>query len=142
LADERPPVARTKHGELDLNQIAEQLPGMARLMVEVSDRFWLLYYAAKGGNWDLARHELSETRKAFQLAAIVRPKYQEALDAFDLEHMVALQNAIKAEEFGPFERVYRDAIDIANELHVTLGYSYIDWRLPKDPPAHLRLTRD
>jgi hypothetical protein len=139
-ADEPPPVAHTKHGDLDLNQIAEQLPGMARLMVEVSDRFWLLYYAAKGGNWDLARHELNETRKTFRMAAIVRPKYGESLEAFDQEHLAALQNAIAAKDFAQFERVYHDGVDIANELHVSLGYSYISWHLPGEPPRHLRLT--
>ena len=45
------PIAHTKHGDLALDQIAEMMPGMARLMVEISDRYWIMYYAAKGGNW-------------------------------------------------------------------------------------------
>lgn len=40
------PVARAKHGDLSLDQIAEIQPGMARLMLEVSERYWSSWYAA------------------------------------------------------------------------------------------------
>lgn len=140
MTDDHVPVAHTKHGEIDLNQIAEQLPGMARLMVEVSNRWWLLYYAAKHGNWELARHELSETRKTLRMAGVVRPKYREALEAFDTEHGTALQNATKTEDFSQLEAAFTTATDTANELHVQLGYGYIHWQLPDEAPKHLRLT--
>src|SRR3972149_3063752 len=44
----------TKHGAITLEQLAEMQPGMARLMDEYAQRFWTMYYAAKGGNWALA----------------------------------------------------------------------------------------
>ena len=90
MESESSPIAHTKHGDLTLDQIAETLPGMSHLMVEVSDRYWILYYAAKAGKWDLARHEFSELRKTMRLAALVRPKYQEPLDQFDAEYMKPL----------------------------------------------------
>ena len=139
MADDATPSAHTKHGDLTLDQIGEQLPGMARLMVEVSDRYWILYYAAKGGNWQLARHELSELRKAFKLACIVRPKYLESLETFDAELLTPIDRAIKEKDFAVFEAAYQSATDDANAKHVDLGYSYIDWRLPDTPPGHLRL---
>ena len=37
MADEKPIVGRTKHGELTLDQIAELQPGLGTLMREVSD---------------------------------------------------------------------------------------------------------
>ena len=54
MADDKPPVGRTKHGELTLDQIAELQPGLGTLMRDISDRYWIAYYAAKGGNWKLA----------------------------------------------------------------------------------------
>jgi hypothetical protein len=134
------PMAHTKHGDLSLDQIADMMPGMARLMAEISDRFTILYYAAKGGNWALARHEASEMRKAMVMAGIVRPKYKDSLAGYLEEKFKPVQDAIKAQDFPAFEAAYRDATDAANEMHVELGYEYIVWRLPDTPPAHLRLT--
>ena len=133
------PVARTKHGEISLDQIAEMLPGMARLMVEIADRYWILYYAAKGGNWDLARHEYGELRKTMQMAGAVRPKYAEPLAGFIEEKLKPVERAIRAKDLPAFEAAYREAGDAANEMHGEFGYAYIVWQLPDAPPPHLRL---
>lgn len=139
MADEPSPVAHTKHGDLTLDQIAEMQPGMARLMVEISDRYWILYYAAQGGNWELARHEFSELRKTMRMAAVVRPKYQEPLAQFEAEHLKPLEKAIRARDGSALEAAFREATDAANEKHREFGYDYIEWRLPDAPPPHLRL---
>lgn len=138
--DNTSPVAHTKHGEITLDQIADMLPGMARLMAEISDRYWILFYAAKGGNWDLARHEYGEMRKTMQMAGVVRPKYAEPLAGFMAEKLNPLQDAIRAKDWPAFEAAYRDAAGAANEMHGEFGYNYIEWRLPDTPPAHLRVT--
>ena len=138
--DSSSPVAHTKHGDLTLDQIADQLPGMARLMVEVSDRFWVLYYAAKEGNWDLARHEFSEMRKTMQIAGLVRPKYQEPLAGFIAEKLKPLEDAIRAKDWPAFEPAYHETKDAANEMHWEFGYQYIVWKLPDAPPQHLWLA--
>jgi hypothetical protein len=59
-------VGRTKHGELTLDQLASIQPGMARVMEEVAHRYSLMYYACKGGNWELGHHELKELRGLFR----------------------------------------------------------------------------
>lgn len=138
--DSDAPVARTKHGEISLDQIAEMLPGMARLMVEISDRWWVLYYAAKGGNWMLARHEFSELRKTMQMAGVIRPKYAEPLAGFISEKLKPVEDAIRAKDISVLEAAFREATDAANEMHGELGYTYIVWQLPDTPPPHLRLT--
>ena len=139
MADESSPVAHTRHGDLTLDQIAEMMSGMARLMMEISDRFWLLYYAAQAGSWDLARHEFSEMRKTMQIAGLVRPKYKEPLDGFIAEKLRPLEEAIRAKDWPTFEPAYRETADAANEMHQEFGYEYIVWRLPDTPPPHLRL---
>jgi len=42
--------AKTKHGEITIDQLAEIQPGMALIMQEVAHRYYYTYYAAKGGN--------------------------------------------------------------------------------------------
>src|SRR3972149_1122522 len=115
------------------------MPGMARLMMEISDRFWLLYYAAQAGAWELARHEFSEMRKTMQMAGIVRPKYKEPLEGFIAEKLKPLEEAIRAKDWPAFEAAYRETVEAANEMHQEFGYEYIVWRLPDTPPPHLRL---
>ena len=140
LDNEPSPIAHTKHGDLRLDQIAEMQPGMARLMVEISDRYWILYYAAQAGNWELARHEFGEVRKTMQVAAQVRPKYREPLEQFEAEYLRPLNEALHTGDWHGFDGAYRRAIDGANENHREFGYAYIEWQLPNTPPSHLRLA--
>jgi hypothetical protein len=139
MAEGESPVAHTRHGDLSLDQIAEMQPGMARLMAEISDRYWIMYYAAKGGSWDLARHEFSELKKTMQLAGVVRPKYAEPLAGFIAEKLKPIEQAIRAKDWASFDREYRETADAANEMHGEFGYGYIHWQLPDQPPKHLRL---
>ncbi len=134
------PIARTKHGDLTLDEIGEMQPGMARLMLEVSERFWILYHAAKGANWDLARHEFGETRKTLRIAAQVRPKYQEPLAAFEAEQLKAVETAIREKDWDAFDGAFRAAVDTGNEKHREFGYEYIEWQVPETPPPYLRVT--
>jgi hypothetical protein len=139
MADHESPVAHTRYGDLSLDQIAEIQPGMARLMVEVSDRFWILYYAAKAGNWEMARHEFGELRKALQMAGVTRPKYAESLEGFTNEKLMPILTAVRANDWPAFETAFHDAAGAANEMHGEFGYQYIVWQLPDTPPPHLKL---
>jgi hypothetical protein len=137
--DSTTPVAHTRYGDLSLDQIAEIQPGMARLMVEISDRFWILYYAAKAGNWEMARHEYSEMRKTLQIAGLTRPKYQEPIEGFAAEKLKPLEAAVRAKDWSAFETAFHEAAGAANEMHGEFGYQYIQWQLPDTPPPHLKL---
>ncbi|MCZ7626382.1 MAG: hypothetical protein M5R38_11860 [Candidatus Methylomirabilis sp.] len=66
MADEEPIVGRTKHGELTLDQIAELQPGLGQLMPLMSERYWICYYAAKGGNWALAAYQAQRPAQPVQ----------------------------------------------------------------------------
>ena len=65
--------ATTKHGALSVDQIAAMQPGMARLMDELSRRYWTLFYAARARNWELAGYMLKESEKTLKTAAVARP---------------------------------------------------------------------
>ncbi len=132
-------IGRTKHGELTLDQLCELQPGMARLMVEISDRYSIMYYAAKAGNWEMARHQYSEMKKAMQMAGVTRPKYADPLAGYTGEKLKPIEDAIRAKDWSVFEAKFHEAASAANEMHGEYGYQYIVWQLPDEPPKHLKL---
>ena len=134
-----PIVGKTKHGELTLDQLAELQPGLGRLMPEVSDAYWTAFYAAKGGNWGLARYYVKKVGSLFRLCSIARPKYAEKLDAFKAHTLDPLEKAVGAQDFAAFEKAYMAGIDEANRYHAATGHPEIIWKLPPEPPRHLEL---
>ena len=139
---ERPVVGRTRHGELTLDEIASMQPGLGRLMLEVSERFWILYHAAKGENWGLAAYQLRSLRKTLKLGAQTRPGFAADLAEYDRSSLEPLARAVMARRWQAFEDAYGAATAEANRYHDRLGFGYIQWQLPSDPPPHLRLFRN
>jgi hypothetical protein len=134
-----PMVGRTRHTELTLDQIAEMQPGLGALMPQVSDRYWILYYAAKGGNWPLARHQLSEIRGLLRLGATTRPRYADYLNDFINGPLSALEKALGQQDIPAFEAAFQKGIEGANHYHQVTGHPEIVWQLPLDSPKHLSL---
>jgi hypothetical protein len=132
-------VATTKHGRLSVDEIADLLPGMARIMEEVGRRYWTLYYAAKGGNWDLAVHEEQELEKLLVSAGRVRPKYREDLAAFATRQLRPLAEALEARDFVAFDAAYQKAIQASDVYHEKYAKGFIRFRLPTRPPEGLDL---
>ncbi len=139
MADEKPLVGKTKHGELTLDQLAELQPGLGTLMRDISDRYWILYYAAKGGNWDLAAYQLRGLRSLYKKGSTTRPKYTGMLDEYSKQIFDPLLKHIEAKNFAEFEKVYMEGIDLANKMHGATKHGEIIWKLPPNPPAHLDL---
>jgi hypothetical protein len=139
MADDARPVGRTKHGELTLDQLAELQPGLGTLMRDISDRYWILYYAAKGGNWALAAYQLRGLRSLYKKGGMTRPKYQGLLNQYAQEIFDPLQRHIEARDFAAFERVYSAGIELANQMHGATKHGEIIWKLPATPPPHLDL---
>jgi hypothetical protein len=133
-------VVKTKHGELTLEQLAEVQPGLARLMKEISDRFHVLYHAAKGGNWKLAEHEQKVTISILKVGATLRPKFREDITRFIQSHLQPLAESIKAKDWEQFQHCFKNAVDEANKLHDKYGYGFIHYKLSKNPPDYLDLS--
>jgi hypothetical protein len=134
------PVGRTKHGELTLDQLAELQPGLGTLMRDISDRYWILYYAADGGNWDLAAYQLRGLRSLYQKGATTRPKYAGMLESYSKKIFDPLEKHIAAKDFLAFGAVYQEGIELANQMHVASHHGEVIWKLPSNPPQHLKLT--
>src|SRR5438445_12077658 len=109
-------IVKTKHGELTLEQLAEVQPDLASLMKEIGDRFHVLYYAAKSGNWKLAEHEQKVTISILKTGATLRPKYHQDITSFIQSDLHLLAESITARDWDTFERSYKNAVDETNKL--------------------------
>src|SRR2546422_11771863 len=102
--------ATTKHGALSVDQIAVMQPGMARLMDELSRRYWTLFYAAKARNWGLASYMVKESEKTLKTAAVARPKYADDIGVFVREALGAIGRAVESKDWSAFAQAYRKGI--------------------------------
>ena len=125
---------------LTLDQLGRTQPGMGRLMPEVGDRIWKLWYAAEAGNWELARYELEEGVAVMELSAFVRPKYERAMAAFLGNEGEAVKAAIDARDWDAFRAAYERMVERANAYHVQFNKGFIRWKRPEMPPPDLDLT--
>ncbi len=65
--DASKPVGWSGKTYLSIDDLAVIQPGLARLMPEIGQRYWKLYYSAKAGNWTLANFQLGEVRVLMEL---------------------------------------------------------------------------
>lgn len=127
----------TGKGELSIEDIAMIQPGLARIMPEIGQRTWKLYYAAKAGNWPLAKFQYKEVVGLMELGAITRPKHEEALNQFMAEEWKAVGEAVDRKDFAAFEPAFHKAIEAANAYHELKEKPYLVWKLPDTPPPDL-----
>lgn len=133
------PSGRSRHVELTLDQLVELQPGLGRVMPEVGRRYWVLYYAARGGNWELAAYQLRQIVQLFHIGATTRPKMEKHLEGFRLGSLDGLAAAVEGRDWPAFDSVYREGIESANRFHEITGHPEIRWRLPDEPPLDLEL---
>ena len=131
--------AKTPHGEMTIDQLAGIQPGMAAAMKEVGERYTNAYYAAKGGNWKMAAHQLNQLRAAFRTAKVTRPKYADDLASYDKDYLQPIFKAIHDQDWEQFEVAFRRGAEGSDAYHDKRGFPYIRYVLPKDPPSNLYL---
>jgi hypothetical protein len=135
-----PIVARTRHGDITLEDMAGMLPGLGALMPLIADRYVVMHFAAKGGNWGLANYEYLQMAHLFRTGMKTRPKQAHRLSVYLAEFGEALRAAIKARDLSLFERASDAAVAEANRIHRELAVPYIVFRIPDAAPGHLDLT--
>jgi hypothetical protein len=123
-------------GAADLTRLQ---PGLARLMPEIANRLWRAAHAARAERWRLARWQLNEMGKLFELCTITRPKYADDIAEYLHDEVEPLLAAVAAEDAGAFQAGLAEAIDTANELHRRWDKGFIVWKLPEAPPPDLDL---
>jgi hypothetical protein len=125
--------------KLTLKQIAKIQPGLGTIMMEFGHRFYIVYYAAKAKNWDLAKYELHELIEAQEVAEVTRPKYKKDLKAFEDTFLNPLNETIKNKNFDKFSKLYNKSLNGCNACHIKNAHPYIKYKLPKKPPKFLDL---
>ena len=129
-----------KGGSIELSDLGHLLPGMAEIMPLVGERIWKCYSAAQAHNRKLAAFQLKEAVNLMQKGSILRPKYEEDMDAFIGGEVATLQANIEAEDWDAFEANFTSMIDQANAYHEKYDKSFLRWQLPSTPPPDLDLT--
>jgi len=129
--------ARTPHGEMTVDQLAEIQPGMAAIMKVVGERYTLTFYAAKGGNWKLAAYHLNQLRSAFRTAKVTRPKFADDLANFDKEYLQPIFKAIHDQKWDEFEASFKKGELGSDFYHEKRGVTYIRYILPAQVPSNL-----
>lgn len=123
--------------EEQLKTLAKIQPGLGTVMIEYGNRYTNIYYAAKGGNWDLAAYQLKEALEIQEVGEATRPKRAAALKAFETAYLRKLADAIKAKDFAVFEKAFNAGVKGCNGCHAGQGFPFIQYELPAAPPAPL-----
>jgi len=131
------PKAKTPHGEISIDQLAEIQPGMSQIMKEVGERYANTYYAARGGNWRLAAHQLNQVRVAIRVAKVTRPKFTDDLNAFDSEYLLPIFKAIQKKDWTEFEAAFIRGEKGSDFYHDKTGHPYIRFVLPEEVNMNL-----
>ena len=140
MASEEKPSGYNGHAYFTIDDIAAMLPGPARLMPEVGNRWWKVYYAAKEGNWPLAEFETKEVEELIDMSMITRPKYAEWMEPFIKDDLGAVKAAIKKQDWAGFDEAYQQAVKNANDYHKAADKPLLQWKLPEYPPPDMDLT--
>ena len=127
-------------GEMAIDEIAMIQPGLARIMPEIGNRAWKLYYAAKAENWPNAMYQWKEAKKLFEVAAYTRPKYEEAIEEYLRDDWAPLEVAIVDQNLEKFLESFDQCVDSANAWHEKKDKPFIRWKVPDQPPPDLDLT--
>lgn len=121
--------------EQQIKTLAELQPGLGTVMIEYSNRFSTTYYAAKGGNWDMAAYQLKEMREIQEVGENTRPGRAPMLKSFESTHLDKLADAIKAKDWKKFDVAFRHTVEGCNGCHAANGFAFIKYQLPKSSPS-------
>lgn len=123
--------------------LANLQPGMGTVMMEYGTRFTNAYYAAKGGNWELATYMLDEMKEIQEVGENTRPGRAAALKAFESNYLDKLEAAVKAKNWSQYQTLTPGVISACNQCHVTSKpeHPYIAYQLPSAPPAPLKMSK-
>jgi hypothetical protein len=113
--------------EEKLKSLAEIQPGLGTVMIEYSNRYTNAYYAAKGGNWDLASYRIKEAREIQEVGETTRPERAQALKGFEKNYLDSLDEAIKAKDFKKFDAAFKLGMQGCNTCHTGQGFPYIKY---------------
>ncbi|KLU63344.1 hypothetical protein CEB3_c02680 [Peptococcaceae bacterium CEB3] len=110
------------------NIVAKAIPRFSTQMKGVSDSFDNVYYAAKGGNWALAKYMADLANNFMSPTQITKPQLYSLWASFDKANLAAnspLDKALNSKDFSAFKTAYNNVISNCNSCHASQGFKYI-----------------
>jgi len=92
--------------------------GTAPQMMDLTDHFNLMWFAARAGNWNFVDFEVYRSDETLKVIEITRPARTAALRAWWKPAEEELREAVKAQDLGAFTQAYDRAIAGCNSCHV------------------------
>jgi hypothetical protein len=117
--------------EEKLEEIAHQLGGFSRTMLEVSYRYSELYWAGEDENWKYAEHQLEHMIEALEDGLTRRPVRAESAEDFMKNTLPAMEEAISSEDPDVFRKGFFALTSGCNGCHAKEGEAYIQIQLPQ-----------
>ncbi|AFL85997.1 hypothetical protein Belba_3496 [Belliella baltica DSM 15883] len=111
--------------EEKFEEVAHQLGGFSRTMVEVSYRYSELYWSGMDENWGYAEHQVEHIIEAMEDGLKRRPERAESAESFMKESIPAIEALIKKEDKEEFLKGFRALTSGCNACHAKEGESYI-----------------
>jgi hypothetical protein len=123
--------------------LANLQPGMGTVMMEYGARFTNAYYAAKGGNWELAAYMIDEMKEIQEVGENTRPGRAGALKAFETNYLDKLDAAVKAKNWSQYQSLTPQVVNACNQCHVSSKpqHPYIVYQVPSGPVAPLKMSK-
>lgn len=126
--------------EEKFNTLANIQPGLGTVMTEYGHRFSNAYYAAKGGNFDLAVYMIDEMKEIQEVGETTRPKRAPLLKTFEESYLNKLEAAAKAKSWAQYQTLTPQVVAACNACHVATEHGYVVYQLPATPPAPIKMT--
>ena len=121
-----------------LKTLAGIQPGLGTVMIEYSNRYSDMYYAAKSGNWPLVAYQLKEALEIQEVGETTRPARADALKAFEQSFLDPIGKAIQAKDFEQFDTAFRQVSKAATGAMPPWGSPTSTTNFQAAPPPHSR----
>jgi hypothetical protein len=113
------------------DEVANQLGGFSRTMVEVGYRYSELYWAGQDENWEYADHQLEHILEALEDGIIRRPARAENTQEFIKTHLDEIEGLILDGDQEAFLQGFKSLTAGCNACHAKEGESFIVIREPE-----------
>jgi hypothetical protein len=124
-----------------IKRLSDIQPGLGTVMMEYGARFTNAYYAAKGGNFDLAEYMIREMKEIQEVGENTRPARAPLLKAFESNYLDKLEAAAKAKNWSQYSSLTPQVVNACNQCHAKVQMPYIVYQVPSAPPAPLKMSK-
>lgn len=114
-----------------LDEVAHQLGGFSRTMVEVGYRYSELYWAGQDENWKYAEHQIEHIVEAMEDGLKRRPERKASSNEFLEVVLPKMEELVKKGEKTEFLEGFKTLTASCNQCHNQEGEGFIVIREPK-----------